>query len=58
MRRKAHLLVVGDDVELCINLPTDTEDEFKSQWVDKRATIVEVGDERFLIHFDTDLHGP
>ena len=50
---KVHLLMVGDDVELRVDLLTDVEDKFKSQWVDKRATIVKVG---VLVHFDTDLH--
>ena len=52
-RNKA--LVVGDEVELCVDMPTDIEDEYKPQWVDKRESIVKVGDDRFLIHFDTDF---
>ena len=46
-------LAVGDEVELCLAMPTDIEDECKPQWVDKRMSIVKVGDGRFLVHIDT-----
>ena len=49
-------IVVGDDVKLCVDMPTDIEDECKTQWVNTRAPIVKVGDGRFLVHFNTDLN--
>ena len=52
----AHLLAVGDEAELRVDLPTDIEDEYRPEWVNKRATIAKVGDGRFLIHFDTNPH--
>ena len=55
---KTHPLAVSDNVKLHIDLLTNIKDEFKSQWVNKRATIIKVGNDRFLIHFDTNLHQP
>ena len=43
-------LTVGDEVEVRIEMPTEDEEEFRDEWVDRQAVIVRVEDDRYLVH--------
>ena len=45
-------LDIGDEVEVLLEMPTEIEGETKDEFIDRRATIVKVEDNQFLVHSD------
>ena len=43
-------LLIGDEVEVLIGMPTETEGEYRDEWVDRQAIISFIEDDRYLVH--------
>ena len=46
---RPRVLGIGDEVELLVQMPTEIEGETKDEWINRRATIVKVEGNRFLV---------
>ena len=43
-------LLIGDEVEVLIGMPTEIEGEFRDEWVDRQAVVAYIEDDRYLVH--------
>jgi hypothetical protein len=49
-------LAPGDEVELLVELPTEVEEETRSEWIYRNSTIVKAVAGGFLVHSDSNLN--